>query len=707
MKLSRHYIWIIIGVIALAALIYWQQNKRSIIRKSIGTAVAKKTDNLYYLKYDSSVIDELGGNASFFNVVLQSDSVQKRIAEEDTTDNIIYQVRIGEVAVRGADIPGLLSGNKVKARLIELINPDIWIIKLGKKVDEPFSQKDSLAIYEKILGNFKSIQAEEIAIKDGNLNFSTKGDLPHTTLQKINISIKDFRIDSTKDYTNLVSYFIKGVVANVQSVKINKPGKGELLFDNIEYDAAKRMIRLGKFQQKNNSGKIVTDINAISVDGLATNIFINEQKLYADELSTGGGMISIYKKKSKNKGTDIELDSSFFDRAALNKITIGKTRVMIYDRAKPAEAPQVLNNITFTASDIPVITSGNTFKNILSNSKWILGGDGITGYTKDKLYEIKTGPFTIDKYRSEISVQKISILPQISEAEFIRTRKVQEDFFELEFRNIKAGEVDIRALLEDKAMIAGSVSLQPNVKIFRDLTLPMDTKSKMGKYPHQVLRDLGIPLTIGRINLQNGNFSYRERGAISKQVGQIFFDKLAATISNVTNNKEIIKRSPNVVLQSTSKFMGVSNFTTKWILPINSPDGSFSLEGKLGAIDGPVLNAALEPLGMASVRRGNINGYDFKTTGNDITATTTSTLLYKDLKIEVLKKNQEKNDLTKKTAVSFLANILVRDENPHNKVVRKNAGEYKRVIEKSFFNLAWKSIFVSLKNTVIGKNNAK
>ena len=65
---------IIIGIALAAAaggFIYWQYNKRKIVRDSITDAVANKTDSLYFVHYDSSSIDELTGNVAFYNVVLQ------------------------------------------------------------------------------------------------------------------------------------------------------------------------------------------------------------------------------------------------------------------------------------------------------------------------------------------------------------------------------------------------------------------------------------------------------------------------------------------------------------------------------------------------------------------------------------------------------------------------------------------------------------
>jgi hypothetical protein len=284
---------------------------------------------------------------------------------------------------------------------------------------------------------------------------------------------------------------------------------------------------------------------------------------------------------------------------------------------------------------------------------------------------------------------------------------VQEDFYELQFNNIISSGVDVKTLIDDRIFNADNISLQPIIKIFSDRTLPPDLQSKVGKYPHQVIAAIKDPFHIRKLNVKNGYVSYRERGAISAQIGQIFFDKLSATLSNVTNIKGNISKDPNLVLNATSKFMGVSNFNTKWIMPLNTSNGAFTIDGNLDKFEGKVVNAALEPQGMASIKKGNINGFSFNTKGNDLMAHTTGTLLYDDLKLELLKKESDENDLQKKKALSLLANIFIKDANPRKGVTRKNEVNLKRDTTRSFFNLVWKSLFAVIKKTMTGKDNAE
>ena len=360
---------------------YWQQHKKGIIKDSIENAISKGTDSLYFIHYDSSSIDEINGNASFFNVTLQSDSLQKQLQLFDTASSAtIYNIQIAQVSILGANIAGLLSNTSIEANSILIKQPVIYIISSGKKEKKILNSNDSLAIYEKLLGKFKSINAKEIVIANGVLNFADKTGAPNTAFRDININLKKFRIDSTRDYQNILSYFVKDVIAKVKEVYI-KGDKNQATFTDVEYNAPGKFISLKKFQQKNSEDKIVFDINNTSINNIVTDAFVLQQQLKAGSLTSDGGILTFFRKQKTNKDTtsdEIEIDNNYFDEALLNSVAIKNTRIFIYNRNKPDEVPLTINNVKFNATGIQTLDSGTHIKNLISNSKWTLSGDGFS-----------------------------------------------------------------------------------------------------------------------------------------------------------------------------------------------------------------------------------------------------------------------------------------------------------------------------------------
>lgn len=681
--------------------IYWQQYKKSIIKNSIENAINKGTDRLYFIHYDSSFIDEVNGNASFYNVALQSDSLERQLQLYDTaSESTVFNISIEEVTIRGADIPGLLNNTSVQAKLILIKRPVIYIINSGKKDKKILNSDDSLAIYEKLLGKFNNINADEIIIENGSLFFSDKTGTPHTALKDIGIQLKNFKIDSTKDYQNILSYFIKGIVAKVKEVYV-KGDKNLATFTEVEYNAPQKLIHLKKFQQTNNEGQVVFDINNTTISNISTDAFVLYQQIKAGSLTSDGGTLTFYRKQKQAADTandEIEIDNNYFDQALVNTVSIKNTKILIYNRDKPKEEPFMLTNVKFDATDIQTLDSGTNIKNLISNSKWTLSADGFSFTTDNKRYKMNVGAFDINNGNSSMRIKYFTMIPTMPEAAFSKSLRHQEDLYNLQLNNIVLTGIDTRLLLTQKKLQAATATLQPIFKVYRDRFVAPDLSSKVGKYPHQLLQKIKFPFSIKQVFIKDGMVSYKERSDLSKKTGTVFFNNIRGTISNVTNIKDLISKNNLLTLDANASFMGLTPMHSVWKLPLNSANGAFEVSGEAGSFSGPSLNPMIEPLGMASIKSGYVNKLSFNMKGNDYNTTGSTVFLYNDLKVELLKKDS--NDLKKKSLMSILSNAFIKDANPQKDVIRTGEINFQRDVTKSFFNLVWKGVFSGIKKTV-------
>ena len=698
----------IIFLLAAGGWFYWQYNKKKIIKDSIQGAVAKKTDSLYYIHYDSSHIDEVNGNASFFNVVLQSDSAQKKLLRQtDSLPNVIYNIRVKEVMLSGIDIAGFLDKTDISARKISLINPVFQVINTGADNPKPFTLDDTMALYKKILGKFKRIKADTIQVNGGTVMMTDKAGKAQTTLEGIYISLNNFLVDSTKNYESIISYFIKDVRVIVDNIQL-PVSKNNTRFniEKLDYNAAGKTLVIDKIQQYQlkNSAPVI-DLKNIRVNDLNTDAFIVLQRLKAGKITCDGGLITIYKKPSaahsKNGDKAIEFQSDIIDQGQIGGISLTHTKVVIVDKSKPGEKPFVLSNVSFDADKIPGINNQVTLNNLVNNAHWQLSADGFSFNTSNNLYKVDVGNFVINNINSSIKLKHLFLKPLLTEAEFVRESKFQKDQYNLGFNDLNLSGVNIKELISDKKLEIEHISVQPVIKVFNDRTLPFDTASKVGKYPHQLLLKLGIPVYIKSLQVVNGTVSYRERGLKSGKVGNVFFNNINATVQNITNVPSRIKQNPVLRLNATARFLDKAALTTEWQLMLNSTDGSFKINGELGSMNATELNAITEPLGMASVKEGQVNRVVFSEDGTNTKAAGDILFLYHNLKVDLLKKDDHDDQLKTKGLISFLANTLIKNQNTsldnHKQVV------FKRDVNKSFFNLIWKTVFTGVKATAIGK----
>lgn len=708
MKKTLKIIFIIIVIGAIGGYIYWQQNKKRIIREAIESAIQKKTDSLYYIHYDSSHIDEINGNAAFYNVSLQSDSAQKKIlASTDSLPNALYFITVNEVRASRVDVAGLLQNTNVAAGKILLLKPRIQIINTGADKPRPFTSQDTLELYQKILGKFKSIKADTIQVANGTVIVTDRQGKPQTTLENINIDLKNFLVDSTHNYENIISYFIKDVAVSVENIQLpESKNNTRINMTKLAYDAAKQTLQIKEIQQyKTNNTQPQIGLKNINITQLNTNAFIVNQQLKAGMITCDGGLITLYKKKQNNvtNKKDVPISTDFINEAQIGGMNLGTTKIVVINEENPSAEPFVLNDVKFAMTKAVSVYEGNTLSDIITNANWKLSSSGFSFITKNKLYRMVVNGAEMDNAGSSMSFNKISVVPLLSETEFFRQAKYQRDRYDLAFNNIKFTGVNYKKLVSDGTVEAEEASLQPIIKVMNDRTVDPDPTSKVGNYPQQLLMSMKQPVYIKKMIVNNGLVAYKERGRLSEMTGIVNFTNVNGTVTNVTNIPERISSNNIMKVTATTKFLGEASVNTTWLLPLTKGNGNFTITADIGPMNALALNRITEPLGMASIKEGKINKTSFTLHGDDYKATGDILFTYNDLKIKLLKKG-EGNELKKKTVTSFLANFLIRNDNPSSgDTPRKADIDNARELNKSFFNLIWKSVFVGLKKTAGGK----
>ena len=708
MKSIIKIIVIILLVGGIGGFIYWQFKKKEIVKDSISNAITKKTDSLYFIHYDSSAIDEINGNVAFYNVVLQSDDDQKKMLNStDSLPNALYNIKVQKVAANGIDVAGLLQKEDVAARKISLIKPVIQVINTGADKPRAFTMQDTLALYQKILGKFKSIKADTIEIINGTVLITNKSGKAQTALENINVSLHNFLVDSTKDYNSIISYFIKDVRVTVENIQLPPAANDTRInIEKLDYNAAARSLNVGAVRQyKANNSNAISDLHNIRINGLNTDAFIIQERLKAGEITCDGGLITIYtKKKAGNKGSgneSIELSSDMIDQAQVTGINLGNTKIIIINKDNPSAPPFVFSNARFKVLTPVKIVEGTTVNNLINNAQWEFAAANFSFNTKDRIYKISFEDFVLNNLASTLTMRQFSLKPLLTEQQYVKQSRFQHDQYNITINNINFSGINIQKLIFKKELEIDHGSIQPIIKIFNDKTLPPQSKSKIGRYPHQLLQKMPFPVYVKTIDISNGQVSYRERAKKSAMIGNVFFTGLNGTISNVTNIPDRLKANPNITVKANAKFLGQATLSTIWQLPMNTSNGTFNIKGELQGMSAMSLNPLIEPLAMASVKQGQIDKVTFNMDGTNTQAVGNVSFLYHDLKVELMKRDEDNNQLKKQGLASALANTLIKNDNTSSTNIKQVT--YDRDITKSFFNLVWKTIFTGVKSTATGK----
>lgn len=318
--------------------------------------------------------------------------------------------------------------------------------------------------------------------------------------------------------------------------------------------------------------------------------------------------------------------------------------------------------------------------------------------SKSKLYNYEVKDINVSSGEKKLSVNRVHIDPTLSEQKFVAQFKYANDRFDVDLQQIRVSNLNMYALSKGAIEADSLISGQSNIHIYRDLSYPHDKKSRVGTYPHQMVMKLPFDLNIKTATFANSFIEYKERNAKSEKSGKVQFYKVGIRVDNLTNQRSWLAQH-NMRAHFTAQFLNKAPI--KALINFYPGNGKFTIDGEMGAMPANAVNILTEPMGLAKIDEGNLNGLKFNFTGNDYATDGTLTLLYDGLKISLLKKDTVDNKPDKMKLASMLANIKVKNANPGKKdEVRKATVHYDRDVSKSFFNLVWKSVFTGVKETV-------
>jgi hypothetical protein len=270
----------------------------------------------------------------------------------------------------------------------------------------------------------------------------------------------------------------------------------------------------------------------------------------------------------------------------------------------------------------------------------------------------------------------------------------------VDLKGVALKNIDMKNLLDKKIFASNLTINNTSAKIYRDLRKPLSGKSKVGNYPSQMLKKADIPVNISNAVLSNVFIQYTEHEKISDSSGVITFVGSAINISNITNLKEAIEKNNVTTVSFDTKILNAIPVKGAFKFFLNSSAGNFTATGHISAFDALLLNKVSVPMALMRLNTGTINSIDFNFTGNDTIAKGDFTMKYNNLKVDVLKRDKDSKEIKKKGLTSLVANIIVKNNNPDNGNLRKETPHFNRDVQKSFFNLVWKTIFTGMKKTV-------
>lgn len=329
----------------------------------------------------------------------------------------------------------------------------------------------------------------------------------------------------------------------------------------------------------------------------------------------------------------------------------------------------------------------------------MLGGIVLT--TKNGMNRISLGEIGLSTGDQSVYVKNFQLEPLFNNHDYTRKLGFQTDRMDIAVTMLQIKRLNFRDLILTGKFKAGLLEIDSLVlDDYRDKRVPPRPGFKP-PMPQDGLRNLKTYLKIDTVLLKGGKATYSEQ--VGAEPGTIFFDKMSATFTGLTNDSMLLAGGLVSELRGTAYLMGKGKLDATVRFKFGDPKNSFTFSGRVGEIDLREINPMLSKLLPAEVTSGQINKLEIlQVTANDDVATGKLLFYYKNLSISMIDKKKTTWGKIKKGVINFVANdLVVNNDNPtasgkmHTGTVYFKRDKYKGII-----NFLWKSTLSGLKSTM-------
>lgn len=353
-------------------------------------------------------------------------------------------------------------------------------------------------------------------------------------------------------------------------------------------------------------------------------------------------------------------------------------------------------NLTINRFQVVPENANHTYKQFgiddlslaLSNLKYL---------TNDDVYRIKVDGMGFSSEEMVLNTMGLRIVPLKDKYTVGKQRGIQTDWFNVNLKKISLVGLHLEKLLENHELWLTKLEFDSlQMEAFRDVRLPMGPKPDT-KLPGDMIVGIPIPLHCDTFILHHANISYTEHAVKADEAGHVDFTGLQAVSYNFTNIDSLIKEpvKMNVKAKLFDQAMMAANLT----FASNKFPHAYRMKGELEPMSFTAFNSMVQPALSAKIHDGTIHRMAFDFTYDNNTSMGTMQLDYDNVKIEVLKRENQKD----RKLQSALVNVIVHEHNhPDDKKYREGTIGFERDKKKSVFNFWWKSILSGIKSVMVG-----
>lgn len=677
-------------------------------------AVEEKSNGLYTLTIEQTRLNPISGNISLEKVRLHPQQEQyQQQAKKAQAPPQLYDIALEQLEIKHLRWLQLLLSKKIEVSAIRLKQPQLSITydKQAKRQ----SQKGSLP------SAFKYIKVKQLAIEQGFVSIHHKATVINKSQEASNITIviegimadfrkqQDFRQAITAQHFQLaLENYVLHLPDSVFTVKV-----GALNYSTEEQLLAAANVVLQANPAQNNRLEAIQQDSAfkylynISVPGLKLNRTDllkgwSQQALSIGSLTFEQPEVKITHYVNVPASTDSakinykhlhRYIKNIFQSINVDQLNVEEAKFSLAEKDQTPVVKHRAQSISLRVDSILIDSSiAAKPRKIYYAQNASLKVKDISSDLPNDLYTLTIDSVTVSSKEALFQSKHLRLIPRLSKKAFAKKLPYRSDRIDLYNQTLRVEGIRFGELILKQQLTADEVLIEDTeVSLFRDQSLPLKQKEK--PQPHQAMQALPLEFIVHKVSIKKAHILYQELPPKSKEPGEISFQDLYATITNLTNSQEVLSQQDKMYLQVKTMVYGKSSMEAALTFPLQHPLGQYSMQGQLDAIDATTFNKILAPLAKVELSNGKIEKASFDIVYDNNQARGHLTLYYKNLKLALLNKEREKQGLFKKIGSLLINKIALKTDNQPGENFQKGTIDTARKKNRTIFN-HWAQAFI-------------
>lgn len=451
------------------------------------------------------------------------------------------------------------------------------------------------------------------------------------------------------------------------------------------------------------------DVNKAHIQGIGVFSLLFGKKIIIDEISSEDADIKLSrfaKKGDTTEGRKEKLPLWKAIRPRIKDVVVNKIKLagikLLYKNAEGSEGKLQFDRCDALFENIRIdSTAANDTSRLSYVENLSFRLNDLKFRTTDSAYKLKAEWITYNSAKRLLEVDSFKLQPTVKAEDRIDT--LRKTWYTIEFDKVSFLGLRLDRYLWLNRAEADSVVFQnPRLEVYQDKQGMPSYASKIGKYPHQLLKNADAVIDIKKFVARNMQIAVAEKHPVTREVGTINLDGVNLTVENIINDTALIKQAPITTAEASGNLIG-SPIQAAFRFYLDSAEGRFDVKGHIGAVSAAQINPIATRLANIEVPTVQIQAIDFFVRGEDFDATSDVQMKYDNLSL-IFRRRNEETGTTKKR--NFLTKIVNRYAIKPSNTGDRNSTQAKgvrvaRLTTQSFFGIIWKAVFEGMQRIML------